>query len=320
MQKQVSDYIGKFLSPFLCGYREGFSTQYALLTLIERWKFCLDKQGFAGALLMDLSKAFDTINHKLLIAKLHTYGFSIDALQVLLSYLQDSWQRVKINTTFSSWTKLLQAVPEGSFLGPILFNIYINDIFFALKGVDICNFADDTTPYVCDSNLKSVLETLKHSSELAIAWFEMNYMKLNTDKCHLLISGNENEQMWAKLDRDIVWESNDVKLLGITLDNNLKFGKHVYNIRSKANKKLSSLTRVAKFLPFKKRRILFKAFIESQFKYCPLVWMFHGRQTNDKTNKLHERALRLVYNNTITSFEELLVKNKTFTIHHQNIQ
>ena len=83
MQKQVSDYIGKFLSPFLCGYRKGFSTQYALLTLIERWKFCLDKQGFAGALLMDLSKAFDTINHELHIAKLRAYGFSVDALEVL---------------------------------------------------------------------------------------------------------------------------------------------------------------------------------------------------------------------------------------------
>ena len=138
----------------------------------------------------------------------------------------------------------------------------------------------------------------------------MNYVKLNTDKCHLLISGYKNEQIRAKLDRDIVWESNDVKLLGITLDNSLKFDKHVSNICSKAKRKLSTLARVAKFLPFKKRRILFKAFIESQFKYCPLVWMFHGRQINDKINKLHERALRIVYNDTITSFEELLVKDK----------
>ena len=100
MQKQITDYIGKFLSPFLCGYRKGFSTQYALLSLIERWRLCLDKQGFAGALLMDLSKAFDTINHELLIAKLHAYGFSIEALEFLLSYLQEMWQRVKINATF----------------------------------------------------------------------------------------------------------------------------------------------------------------------------------------------------------------------------
>ena len=113
---------------------------------------------------------------------------------------------------------------------------------------------------------------------------------------------------------------NDVKRLGIILDNNLKFDKHVSNICSKANRKLSALTRVAKFLPFKKRRILFKAFNESQFKYCPFVWVFHGRQIDEKINKLHERALRIVYNDTITSFEELQVKDKTFTIHHQNIQ
>ena len=80
-----------------------------------------------------------------------------------------------------------------------MFNIYINDIFFTLKEVDICNFADDTTPYVCDSTLKSVLETLEHNSELAIAWFEMNYMKLNTNKCHLLISGYKMEQMLGKI-------------------------------------------------------------------------------------------------------------------------
>ena len=90
-------------------------------------------------------------------------------------------------------------------------------------------------------------------------------MKLNTDKCHLLISDNKNEQIWTKLDRDIVWESNDVKLLGITLGNNLKLDKRVCNICSKANRKLSALTSVAKFLPFKKRRILFKDFIELQF-------------------------------------------------------
>ena len=88
-------------------------------------------------------------------------------------------------------------------------------MLIALNKIDICNFVDDTTRYICDSNLKSVLEKLENNSELAIAWFEMNYMKLNTDKCHLLISGNKNEYMWAKLDEDIVWESNDVELLGI---------------------------------------------------------------------------------------------------------
>ena len=123
---------------------------------------------------------------------------------------------------------------------------------------------------------KSILGTLEHNYELAISWFEMSCMELNTDKCHLLISGNKSEQTRSKLDRDF-------KLLGITLDNNLKFRKHVSTICPKANRKLSSLTRVDKFLPFKKRRILFKVFIELQFKYCPHVWMFHGRQIDNKT-------------------------------------
>ena len=188
---------------------------------------------------MDLSKAFDTINHKLLIAKLYVYGFSIETLEAVLSYLEERWQRVKIKTTFSSWTQLRKGVPQRLVLGSMLFNVCINDIFFALNEIDIYNFADDTTPYVCDSNLKSVLEKLEHNSELAIAWFEMNYMKLSADKCHPLISRNKNEYMWAKLDQIIVWESNDVELFRVTIYNNLIFDKHVTNICLKANRRLS---------------------------------------------------------------------------------
>ena len=90
-------------------------------------------------------------------------------------------------------------------------------MFFALNEIDIYNFTDDTTPQVCDSNLKSVLEKLEHNSELAIAWFEMNYMKHNINECHILISGNKNEYVWAKLDQDIVWESNNIKFLRVTI-------------------------------------------------------------------------------------------------------
>ena len=145
-------------------------------------------------------------------------------------------------------------------------------------------------------------------------------MKLNTDKCHLLVSGHKFEEIWMKVGKDQIWEEKKVRLLGITIDNELKFDQHITEICLKANKKLSILSRMSKFLSFDQRRIIYKAFVESQFKYCPLVWFFHSRTSNNKINKLHERALRLVYDDYESSFESLLEKDGSFCIHHQNLQ
>ena len=182
MHYQVSEYIEKHLSPFLCGYRKGFNAQTAVLSLLEKWKSTLDKKGFAGIVLMHLSKTFNRINHELLIAKLNAYGFSEPSLKLIYNYLKDRLQHIKINSTFSEWSELIQGVPQGSILRPVLFNIYLNYLFYNLNYFDICNYADDTTPNVCDSSLKVVIEKLEKSSQLAIKWFSHNYMKLNAEK------------------------------------------------------------------------------------------------------------------------------------------
>ena len=133
----MSSYVDQFLSTFMCGYRKGFSTQQALLSLIERWKNTLDQNGYGGAILMDLSKAFDTTNHDLLIAKLGAYGFDTASLKLIRSYLTNRFQRTKVNTSFSSWSKLFLEVPQGSVLVPLLFNIYFNDFFYLTEMTEI---------------------------------------------------------------------------------------------------------------------------------------------------------------------------------------
>ena len=320
LQTEINGFISTYLSKYLCGYRKGFSAQHALISLLEKWKSTLDAKGYAGAVLMDLSKAFDCINHELLLAKLYAYGFSKNAVQMINSYLSKRWQRTKVNSKFSSWIELLTGVPQGSVLGPLLFNIYLNDLFWVNRNTDACNFADDTTIYSCDHDLETVIRNLEHDSLLAMEWFECNNMKLNPDKCHLLVSGHKHEWLWAKIGEDKIWESQHQKLLGIDIDRDLSFKIHISNICKKANIKLTALRRYCKFLTVQRRRTLFKSFVESQFSHCPLVWMFHSRNLNNKINQLHKRALRMVYDDDTSSFQELLAKDGAYTIHERHIQ
>ena len=170
----IDGYIHVYISPYLCGYRKNFNTQQALLALTENWKKVLDNKGFAGAVLIDLSKAFDTINHNLLVAELHAYCFSNDSVKALYSYLKNRYYRTKINHKFSSWKELSEAVPQGPVLGPLLFNIYLNDLFFLSEFTDLCHFADDATFYTCDMDLNSLIKRLEHDS------FLLNGLKIIT--------------------------------------------------------------------------------------------------------------------------------------------
>ena len=256
----------------------------------------------AATALMDL---FDTINHDLLIAKLDAYSFDAASLKLIRSYLTNRFQRTKVNTSFSSWLKLFLGVPQGSALGPLLFNIYIIDLFYLAEMTDVCNYVDDTTFHACDLDLKSLITRLEHDAALAIERFESNYMKLNQDKCHFLFPRHKYETLFVNVGETKIWESKQQKLLGILIDRDLKFDEYVLLQCKKAGKKLTALIRISKFMTFGQRRNIMKAFIESQFGYCPLVWMFCGRQTNARINHIHERALRAVYNDEISPFEEL---------------
>ena len=317
---QISSYMENILSPDLCGFRKGYSSQHALIQLIENWRICLDNKGVVGTILMDLSKAYDCLPKDLLIAKLEAYGFSKSALSLIFDYLTNRKQRVKVGSTYSSWDEVIRGVPQGSVLGPILFNIFINYILLFANETKICNFADDNTMYACADTIEKVIIRLEDDMINILDWFDINSMVANASKFQFMILGYKyKRKLCLNIHGKKVLCSKKVTLLGIIIDEKLTFNDHIDKITKRANNYTSSLYRIFPYINSDNSNILLNTFFFSCFTYCPLIWMFCSKTANNKINKVHKRALRLKYNNKTANLDELLIMSKTQNIHVRNI-
>ena len=167
---------------------------------------------------MDLSKAYDCIPHELLIAKLRAYGFSKKSLKLIKSYLNGRYQRVRVGNVFSNWLEILLGVPQGSILGPILFNIFINDLFMFIKNTEICNFADDNTLYVGGTSLNRILEKFNGDLTIVNNWFKINSMVANPDKCPVIcLSVPDSTQIFIEINGTKMYGKAEVELLGVVI-------------------------------------------------------------------------------------------------------
>ena len=282
---QLSIFFDKVLPKYQCGFRKGFSAQHCLLKLLEQWKESVDQGLVLGALLTDLSKAFDYLSHELLVAKLSAYGMEDSAVRFVSDYLTNRKQRTKIGNNYSSWRYAVFGVPQGSIIGPLLFNIYLCDLFLLVCNIDVASYADDTTPYVTGDKIESTVKQHEQATKLLFQWFSDNQMKGNEDKCHVLISTKEN--VCVNIGATQITNSACEKLLGIKVDSSLNFEDHIGSICKKAGAKLNALTRITNHMPFQKRKLLMNAFFTSQFSYYPLTWMFRSRKLNNNINRLH---------------------------------
>lgn len=198
-------------------------------------------------------------------------------------------------------------------------NMFINDIFLFVEKTDICNFADDNTIYCCDKNLTKILENLKHDMQNLLFWFKINSLKANPEKFQLMFLGKKNNSpIRLKINSAFIEESEEVTLLGITIDNKLRFQKHIDNLCHTANLKLKALRRIRKYLTVDKAKLLCNAFINSQFNYAPLIWMFCRKTEYNKIRKIHHKALKIVYESD-GEYEELLQKSNNISIHQKHL-
>ena len=228
---------------------------------------------------------------------------------LLTDYLSDRCQRVRVNNITSNWRDIPSGVPQGSILGPTVFNLFMNDVFYHMSSENhfLYNYADDNSILVKGRSYDQVVSHLQNSASEIINWCSLNQMEANPSKFQILISGSYNKDIKVNEEVTITSEQS-VKLLGIHLDNDLNFSKHVNFLIRKASRQLNCLKRIAFRLDQKVKLLLYKSFVLSNFSYCPVVWHACGAINTKKLEKVQHRALKFVFDDYAASYETLLAR------------
>ena len=256
------------------GFQPGKSTEHALLQLQSKILDAFEKKLPSCTIFLDFAKAFDTVNHKILLSKLDHYGITGNAQNWLSSYLTGRQQCVQVGNSVSDLRKINHGVPQGSILGPLLFLLYINDIVNASSKLEFLLFADDTCLFFKHKNVK-ILESTFNEELINISnWLKANKLSLNVKKSMVLFfrKGLTKEPFQLKIEDTNLDEVESAKYLGMLIDNKLSFKEHIAHVLSKLNKGNAILAKLRYFTSEEITKNIYHAHVESHLHYGLLVW------------------------------------------------
>ena len=233
------------------------------------------------------------LSHDLLIVKLEAYRLDMNSLALLYSYLNNRCQMLKIGSHRSTARKIKIGIPQGSILGPLLFNIFINNVCLITLDSEICDFVDDNTLYFCGHDLQEIVTNLENDLCKLLEWFRNNGMIVNPGKFQLMFLGM-NRRLCLNIAGKKFNAADYVKLLGIEIDSKLMFSKHVETLCCKVDKNITAFSRLNNFISTKQSLAIYNAVIISNFNYCPLIWIFCNKGANTQFYPNHKRALQIV--------------------------
>jgi len=278
------------------GFRAKLSTSMALLELMDKLSGAMDEKLYTVGVFIDLAKAFDTVDHHILLGKLEHYGIRGTALNWFRSYLTDRQQFVSVSKHESPFARISCGVPQGSILGPILFLLYINDLNCVSNLLRIIMFADDTNFFITGSSLQKVEDQLNDELIIISEWFKTNLLSLNLTKTSYMIFGTRKyNDINLRMQNTPLTRQYETKFLGIILSANLKWHKHIDVVLNKTSKSIGIISKVRHLLPPYLTRMLYMTLVEPYLNYCNLIWA-SGKKTEllERVLKMQKKFCRLI--------------------------
>ncbi len=334
IEKHVHDsfmaYLNHYnlLSKSQSGFRKNHSCETALVSMLDKWIKALNEGKFVGVIMIDFRKAFDLVDFDILIRKLKIYKCSDHTINFFKSYLYDRKQVVNLNGVLSEEAEIKCGVPQGSILGPLLFLLFINDLSqvlsTAVNSTDL--YADDTTISDISFSKDILQQNLQHSLDILETWCKENGMVLNTEKTKVIfITTPQKRTKMGNIQLNVNYKNVSLKLttgdklLGVHIQDNLKWDTHINSIKRKIASNIWLLSKIKYFIPLNSRIIYYKAYIQPHLDFCNVIWGGTGVNNLNKLLSLQKRACKTIFGPEYVNFKDALNKINSLTIHQRII-